>query len=637
MSKRSVELRTRLVFFCREADRLFYCEDCRFVSGSYLYTRVSSPEMFRHCGYPAWTRFEINMQDTFQKWQEHWQRYIATSPLVAEWNIVPSEDHAHKCREADLVIVPRHCLHVTEKVGSCHVGEVAYRYKKFICSIAISVQFFSQTSMRRLDFNILSAVRQLAAVLCWLQVLLCDALGLEGVVGECGRMAAARVHRKSSDEAVVAREVRFLAALKDPNVARVLGLCTDEQPAWTVVEYCDMGDLAHFLHYTVHKETTILPPSSSTSTHPPRPDTSTSTRHIHLDPDASTSTSTHPPRPQHIHLDPDTSTSTSTHPPRPRQIHLDLDTSTSTPTNTPRPPHIHFDLDTPDSAPMYNLEPDLPTSTPTNTPRPPHIHFNLDVPDSAPICDLDPDLPTSTADMPTLTSMYRLDLNRLACSPPTNAYRVQSRPGHSRIFTCGIRAGRCHWLAGLLPFPPPFHYGAAPHSSHSPSSALKTSLNCLVGRGYKVKVADIAMCSSLYQKDYTEVGERMQVPIRWLPWESIVLMSIEQRQNVRAGETGYLREYNNYLRSKATDSRLGAGAGRPPRCEEMRPCKCKTYRFSASSDDGRCRLVPSAVITKLAALHKLHCALSATQAVEGVRPPSTWERARIPPTAVTSR
>ncbi|KAJ8885938.1 hypothetical protein PR048_012144 [Dryococelus australis] len=58
---------------------------------------------------------------------------------------------------------------------------------------------------------------------------------------------------------------------------------------------------------------------------------------------------------------------------------------------------------------------------------------------------------------------------RLACSPPTKANRVQSPAGSLRIFARGNRAGRCHWSAGFLgdlPFPPPFHYGAAPYSPH---------------------------------------------------------------------------------------------------------------------------------------------------------------------------
>ncbi|KAJ8868483.1 hypothetical protein PR048_030011 [Dryococelus australis] len=64
----------------------------------------------------------------------------------------------------------------------------------------------------------------------------------------------------------------------------------------------------------------------------------------------------------------------------------------------------------------------------------------------------------------------------LACWPPTKAIRIQSPAGSLRIFACGNRAGRCSWSAmQLVPFPPPFHSGAAPYSPKSPSSALKTS------------------------------------------------------------------------------------------------------------------------------------------------------------------
>ncbi|XP_063234140.1 discoidin domain-containing receptor 2-like [Bacillus rossius redtenbacheri] len=225
----------------------------------------------------------------------------AAPPLVTRWNLVPSEQHAHKCREADLAMVPRQCLHVTEKIGSCHLGEVV----------------------------------------------LCDARRLEGVVAECGRTVAARIHRDpSADDGALLREARFLAGLRDPNVARVLGLCADERPPWTVTEYCDMGDLAHFLQYTVHRETTILPPSSS----------------------------------------------------------------------------------------------------------------------------------------------------------------VQA-------LSIGCLTYMTVQIASAM------KYLESKHVVHKDLAAR----NCLVGRGYKVKVADIAMCSSLYHKDYTELGERQMVPIRWLPWESIVL------------------------------------------------------------------------------------------------------------------
>lgn len=47
--------------------------------------------------------------------------------------------------------------------------------------------------------------------------------------------------------------------------------------------------------------------------------------------------------------------------------------------------------------------------------------------------------------------------------------------------------------------------------------------NCLVGRGHVVKIADVAMCKPQYKKDYAEIGNRPPTPIRWLPWESILL------------------------------------------------------------------------------------------------------------------
>ena len=50
--------------------------------------------------------------------------------------------------------------------------------------------------------------------------------------------------------------------------------------------------------------------------------------------------------------------------------------------------------------------------------------------------------------------------------------------------------------------------------------------NCLVGRGYLVKITDIASCSPLYRKDYSEIGGRPPAPIRWLPWESILLVRL---------------------------------------------------------------------------------------------------------------
>ncbi|KAJ8889971.1 hypothetical protein PR048_009476 [Dryococelus australis] len=74
---------------------------------------------------------------------------------------------------------------------------------------------------------------------------------------------------------------------------------------------------------------------------------------------------------------------------------------------------------------------------------------------------------------PSPVSIYTL--YQLVRSYPTKANRVQSPAGSLRIFVSGNRAERCHWsvdFLGDLPFPPPFHSGAAPYSLQSPSSAI---------------------------------------------------------------------------------------------------------------------------------------------------------------------
>ncbi|KAJ8872508.1 hypothetical protein PR048_026114 [Dryococelus australis] len=71
-------------------------------------------------------------------------------------------------------------------------------------------------------------------------------------------------------------------------------------------------------------------------------------------------------------------------------------------------------------------------------------------------------------------------IERLWDNLKREANRVQSPAVSLRIFASGNRAGRCRWSAGFLgdiPFPPPFHFGAAPFSPRfTPSSALKTSV-----------------------------------------------------------------------------------------------------------------------------------------------------------------
>ena len=49
--------------------------------------------------------------------------------------------------------------------------------------------------------------------------------------------------------------------------------------------------------------------------------------------------------------------------------------------------------------------------------------------------------------------------------------------------------------------------------------------NCLVGRYLQVKISDLGMTSSLYKVDYYRVQGQAVLPVRWMAWESVLLVS----------------------------------------------------------------------------------------------------------------
>ncbi|XP_072398814.1 discoidin domain-containing receptor 2 isoform X3 [Diabrotica undecimpunctata] len=56
------------------------------------------------------------------------------------------------------------------------------------------------------------------------------------------------------------RDVRILAALEDPNIARVLGVCSQDEPLCVIMEYLDHGDLCQFLRtHVAASNTSTLP------------------------------------------------------------------------------------------------------------------------------------------------------------------------------------------------------------------------------------------------------------------------------------------------------------------------------------------------------------------------------------------
>lgn len=50
--------------------------------------------------------------------------------------------------------------------------------------------------------------------------------------------------------------------------------------------------------------------------------------------------------------------------------------------------------------------------------------------------------------------------------------------------------------------------------------------NCLVGKNCTIKIADFGMSRNLYRGDYYRIQGRAVLPIRWMSWESILLVSI---------------------------------------------------------------------------------------------------------------
>ncbi|XP_076751763.1 discoidin domain-containing receptor 2 isoform X1 [Xylocopa sonorina] len=145
------------------------------------------------------------------------EKHKIPAPVVS-WNIAPSMNKPYKCKEIEPTNIPRQCLRTTEKLGSRNIGEA----------------------------------------------IVCEAVGLEDVVADAPRLVVARVPACSSDIRAGSatdqmREVRFLSSLSDPNVARVLGVCTAEPVPWTIIEYTELGDLAHYLQYSVPLTGTLRP------------------------------------------------------------------------------------------------------------------------------------------------------------------------------------------------------------------------------------------------------------------------------------------------------------------------------------------------------------------------------------------
>ena len=50
--------------------------------------------------------------------------------------------------------------------------------------------------------------------------------------------------------------------------------------------------------------------------------------------------------------------------------------------------------------------------------------------------------------------------------------------------------------------------------------------NCLVGANYTIKISDFGMSRSLYSHDYYRIEGKAVLPIRWMAWECVLLVSV---------------------------------------------------------------------------------------------------------------
>lgn len=81
--------------------------------------------------------------------------------------------------------------------------------------------------------------------------------------------------------------------------------------------------------------------------------------------------------------------------------------------------------------------------------------------------------------------------------------------------------------------------------------------NCLVGKNYTIKIADFGMSRNLYSGDYYRIQGRAVLPIRWMSWESILLVRHTQPWQKKLyflSANKFLMTYFLYILLVKTDS-----------------------------------------------------------------------------------
>ncbi|XP_042358231.1 inactive tyrosine-protein kinase 7 [Plectropomus leopardus] len=98
------------------------------------------------------------------------------------------------------------------------------------------------------------------------EVLLCKAKGIEESEEEMVVLVKSLQTRDEQLQLDFRREAEMFAKLSHPNVVRLLGLCREAEPHYTILEYYDLGDLKQFLRISKSKDDKIKSQPISTKT-----------------------------------------------------------------------------------------------------------------------------------------------------------------------------------------------------------------------------------------------------------------------------------------------------------------------------------------------------------------------------------
>lgn len=56
--------------------------------------------------------------------------------------------------------------------------------------------------------------------------------------------------------------------------------------------------------------------------------------------------------------------------------------------------------------------------------------------------------------------------------------------------------------------------------------------NCLIGKGYQIKICDFATDNEIYACDYYKIDDRSPLPVRWASWEAVLRRKYTSKSDI---------------------------------------------------------------------------------------------------------